>query len=242
MDKLPTIVILPGWRVASKRYDNLKKYFVDAGYAAYVFGFAGFEKDKPLTKMMTLTDYADSVSDFISEKKIKKAILIGHSFGGRVALSLSSNNPDWIAGMVLTGVPGFAPVSSVKRRLFFILSKMGKILFLVPLFRPFAGIAKKLLYRSSGSVDYLRTEGAIKETFQSIIRVDLEPFMRKTKIPVLLLWGEKDSMVPMSVARRMNQVIPGSRLATIPEGNHAIPFDNIRDFYRLFDAFYKKNL
>ncbi|OGG16258.1 hypothetical protein A3D77_02245 [Candidatus Gottesmanbacteria bacterium RIFCSPHIGHO2_02_FULL_39_11] len=237
MDKLPSVIILPGWRVSSNRYTDLKERFNYAGYLAYVFGFAGFEPDKPLDRPMSLADYALDVENFIREKKIKKAVLIGHSFGGRVGILLAGNDLDWLSVLVLTGTPGFVPVNSFKRNLFLILSKIGKLIFSFPILNIFSSISKKILYRLSGSVDYLKVDGNLKKTFQSVIREDLEPFMKKIKVPTLLIWGEDDSMVSVSIARKMKKTIINSHIEVISNGTHGIPFNNAEEFYKLVEKF-----
>lgn len=241
MDNLPSIIILPGWRVSSDRYDSLKRYFSKSGFNTYIFGFAGFEENKPLLRYMTLTDYAKAVLDFISEKKMQKVVLIGHSFGGRVALLIASKNPIWLEKLILTGTPGFVPVNSLKRNLFLIFSKIGKIIFYLPILSRLETVSRKILYRLSGSVDYLHVNGYLKETFQSVIKEDLVPFMKTTNIPTLLIWGENDTIVPFSVAERMEETIKNCTLRIIPHGTHGVPYMNDKEFYSITGEFITKS-
>lgn len=242
MDTPTAVIILPGWRVSSIRYNELSQHFKKAGNPVYVFDFAGFDVSKPLQKAMSLTDYTLDVNNFISEKKIKKAVLIGHSFGGRVAIRLASTHPDWLVSLVLTGTPGFKPVNTIKRNIFLVLSKIGKVIFSLPLLNIFSPVSKKILYRLSGSVDYLKVDGNLKKTFQSVIEEDLESFMKKIDVPTLLVWGERDSMVPLSVAKHMNETIISSHLDIILGATHGVPYINAEGFYKTVDNFIKGTL
>ena len=62
-------------------------------YRITILDFPGFgESDEP-DVAWTIGDYADLIKELINNLKIEKPIIMGHSFGGRVAIKYSSDNP-----------------------------------------------------------------------------------------------------------------------------------------------------
>jgi pimeloyl-ACP methyl ester carboxylesterase len=64
----------------------------------------------------------------------------------------------------------------------------------------------------------------MRETFKYIVQDNLVGAMESVRIPCLLLWGEFDIIVPVVIARRMQEVIAGAILNIIPEVDHGVPF------------------
>ncbi|MCR4264018.1 MAG: alpha/beta hydrolase, partial [Candidatus Roizmanbacteria bacterium] len=103
-------LILPGWCLPSDTYRNLKRLLEKKGHRVYVVDFPGFKKK--LTKPLNLNDYVEFIRDYISQHNISRPVIIGHSFGGRVALRLLSTYPSTASPVILTGVPGYRSESS----------------------------------------------------------------------------------------------------------------------------------
>jgi len=49
--------------------------------------------------------------------------------------------------------------------------------------------------------------------------------LQVTGIPTLVVWGEKDTLIPLTYAERLQREIPGAQLVVIPNAGHAVPFD-----------------
>ena len=54
---------------------------------------------------------------------------------------------------------------------------------------------------------------------------EIQPRYGDLDLPVLIVWGEDDAWLPLAQAHELHELIPGSRLVTIPEANHLIQFD-----------------
>jgi pimeloyl-ACP methyl ester carboxylesterase len=197
----------------------------------------GFGKKETPLKPYSLDDYVDFIDKFLKANKISKTIIIGHSFGGRVAIKYASLLPQKVEKLILTGVPGFLPVSNLKVKFFLLLSKLGGLIFRLPILSSTQDLAQKILYRISGANDYARVEGIMRKTFKLIIREDLVKSMENLRVPVALVWGERDTIVPVSIAYRMNKVISGSKLTIIKNTTHKLPYENYREFYQAIKIF-----
>ncbi len=109
------IVILPGWLLGSDRFKPLSLVFQTLGFDTFTVDFPGFAQGEPLVKVFTLTDYVKYVQKYLKQNHIDKAIFICHSFGGRVALKLLSQEPQKAVCMIISGTPGFPAKSPLAR-------------------------------------------------------------------------------------------------------------------------------
>lgn len=223
MQKLP-IVILHGWNLSREKYKNLSALLFKKGFSVYSPDLPGFGKSEIPKKVFTLSDYVAFVEQYMKRNKIKRAIILGHSFGGRVAIKLAAANPQKIASLILTGVPGFLPASRAKIAFFLFLSKIGKKLFGLPGLTLFEESARRILYKFARASDYQRTEGIMREAFKSIIKEDLILSMKQIACPALLIWGEKDGIVSEKIGKKMAKLVKLSKLVIIPNTRHGLPW------------------
>ncbi len=214
------IVILPGWLLGSKRFEPLAHIFEKHGYVCQIVSFPGFEQGFELPRVYRLTDYVKYVDKFIKQHQITKAIFIGHSFGGRVALKLLSQEPNKGVVLIMSGTPGFPPVSRIRKLGIQITAKIGNLLTFIP---PFIFFRKKLrfiFFRATGSMDYYHASGYLKETFKHVVNETLVDYMKKIRLPSFLLWGQNDNLVPVRIARRMSHVLYPTKLEIVKYQGH----------------------
>lgn len=220
----PDIIILHGWNLSGSRFRALADVFEKAGHRVYTPDLPGFGGEKAPNKPWHVVDYAEFLKTFLDAHRIRQPVIIGHSFGGRVALKFSQIYPESVSRIILTGTPGFSPVPTGKLWAFLAISKVGGLLFALPVLHVFADRARRFLYYVAGAREFIRAEGVMRDTFKHIVRDDLTVSMETLHLPCLLVWGEFDTIVPLSIARRMEESIPGARLKVIPESDHAVPF------------------
>ncbi len=231
MAKFGDILILHGWNLQGSRFDPLKQVLRKHGYRVFAPDFPGFGAEPAPSEPWHVADYARFLKGYVDRQGIKKPVLIGHSFGGRVALAFSAAYPQEARMLVLTGTPGFSPVPAKKMRFFLVLAKIGGAVFTIPIISLFADFARKVLYRAAGAREFYRAEGSMRQTFKYIVQDDLLEFMQSVRVPCHLVWGELDTIVPIRVAEHMKDVIPGATLTVIPATNHGVPFANPDLFY-----------
>lgn len=223
--KQRTVLILHGWNLSGARFAPLAVELKKMGYQVFAPDFPGFGKELAPNNPWHVVDYAAFLKKYIKKHKITNPILIGHSFGGRVALKFVELYPNDAHALVLTGTPGFSPIPSKKLLFFLIISKIGGIFFALPVLNILADRARKFLYYIAGAKEFLRAEGPMRQTFKYIVQDDLVGSMTSVRIPCLLVWGERDSIVPLSIASRMSETIPGAKLNIISEEGHGVPFE-----------------
>lgn len=224
------IVILHGWGLSGKKFAPLVAELKKQHIEVYAPDFPGFDSKSIPQKPLTLDDYARFLSVYLKEKRISKPILVGHSFGGRVALRYQKLYPHEAQALVLTGTPGFTPIAKKKLQLFIAMAKIGGFIFSLPVIRIFEHQVRLWYYYVVGARDYYRAEGAMRETFKNIIKEELLSSMQSIRVPTLLVWGEDDIIIPTQIARRMKEVIKNADLVVIPHADHGVPYKNPKKF------------
>lgn len=232
-----TILILHGWGLSGERYTGLQAIVEKGGYRVFAPDFPGFGKSAIPQKPLNLEDYAEFLHTYIEKNKIKHPIVIGHSFGGRVALRFTEIYPNIIQALILTGTPGFTPIPKRRLALFILIAKIGGIFFSVPPLSLFHDYIQRWYYYAVGAKEFFRAKGAMRETFKRVVREDLVSSMEALTIPCLLVWGEYDIIIPISIAERMKHVIPQAELVIIPEADHGVPFKEPQIFVQYVDRF-----
>ena len=233
------IIILHGWNLSGDLFSSLCVLLQKKGFRVFAPDFPGFGKEPPPDRPWHVEDYAKFLAEYIQKKKIKNPILIGHSFGGRVALKFVESNPSGAKKIILTGAPGFSPIPSKKLMIFLMISKIGGLLFSLPGLRRKEDEARKFLYKLAGAKEFLRAEGVMRQTFKYIVADDLQSAMKSVRVPCHLVWGEKDVIVPLSVPKRMKLLIPLASFTIIPGADHGVPFQQPQVFFSAIHTFLK---
>src|SRR5260221_8520951 len=99
------IVILHGWRLSGSRYNEIQGIFQKKRITVYVPDLPGFGNEKLGQETKNLQSYVDFVWQFFHDHNITKAIIIGHSFGGRIAAKFTALHPKMVEKLILTGAP-----------------------------------------------------------------------------------------------------------------------------------------
>lgn len=237
--KKQDVVILHGWNLSAERFAPLTAALRSLGYRVHTLDLPGFGKEPPPDKPWHVIEYADFLKGYFARKRIKDPVLIGHSFGGRVVLKFAQLHPQELKAIVLTGTPGFSPVPKGKLLVFLIIAKVGRVLFSIPPLTFFADWARRLLYYVAGTKDFFQAEGIMKQTFKNVVQDSLVEAMESLAVPCLLVWGEFDLLVPVSIARQIHEVIPRGELKVIPQADHGVPFKEASVFASYVDRFVK---
>lgn len=216
------IVVLHGWGLNSSRYTKLKNQLKKLYPRVLIPDLPGFGNKKKLNKPLYLRDYVDYVHKLLSKNKINKTTLVGHSFGGRVAIKYAEKYPHSLAKLVLTGVPIYKENSSLKRTLLLVLAKAGKKLFQIFASAKFTHYAQRILYRMAGSSDYLKADPVLKVTLQNILSEDLSLVARRINTPTLLIWGDEDLHTPLWIAQKAEKIINKAKLIVVSHADHSL--------------------
>lgn len=233
----PPLFILPGWEGKTEKWEKIREGFAHFGFSVFVLKFPGFGEVPLSPRPWGISDYANFVLDFAQKQNLKNFFLLGHSFGGRIAIKLATNHPEKLLGLILCSAAGIKSKRGIEYWSFFSLAKIGSFLFsLSPLtlFKPFA---RRFLYFLVREKDYYKAKGVMRETMKKVIEEDLSPLLPKIKVPTLIVWGKEDRVTPVSDAYLMKSKISGSKLVVIESARHGLPFQKTEEFVKIVGKF-----
>lgn len=167
--------------------------------------------------------YASVVAPLVEDLG-EPQILVGHSFGGRVATVLAAERPELVAGLVLVGVPLLRPETGKARKapVVYRLIRWGSRLGLV------SDDRLEREKRRRGSDDYRRASGVMRDILVKVVNESYEAELARVRCPVRLVWGADDREVPIEVAYRSLELLDllepgGARLDVVPDCGHDVP-------------------
>lgn len=221
---MKTLVILHGWGHNSQYWEVIKKMY-ERDFSVVFFDLPGFGKEPLVENDWGVPEYANWVKNRLNKIEGKK-VLLGHSFGGRIATFIAGQNPDWLESLILSGSPSvYRPSFKVKFKI--LLSKMIRKL----------GLKRKTI--SDKSELATADKNGMGKIFRKVVPFDQTETLPKIKVPTLLVWGEYDEDVPLRIAREINFLIPNSRLEVIEKVGHNSWMENLYLFYGITKNFIK---
>ncbi len=222
------VLLLHGWgqniQMMKPIGDNLC-----SNHRITIIDFPGFgESDEPSTPW-TIDDYSLLIENLVKALNIRKPIVMGHSFGGRVAIRFSANNP--IEKLVLFGSPCIRENKKLP-----LSTRILKKLKTLPGMDKLGEEMKKYI----GSRDYKAASPIMRQTLVNVINEDLSSYARKIEEPTLLIWGEADTEAPVDDARELEKIMIDAALIILP-GTHYAYLENLGQVINILNSFLKEN-
>jgi pimeloyl-ACP methyl ester carboxylesterase len=231
------VVLLHGWGCDLSIWEGVQNHLTAAGFRVWSLDFPGFGSTPEPPVAWGMEDYAAWFEDFLRERGIVAPILIGHSFGGRVALIHGSRNP--VSKIVLTDAAGIKPRRSFRYYVKVWSFKALKRLAPLALGRM---RAKKLIEArraKAGSADYNAASPVMRATLSRVVNEDLRRFMPLIEAPTLLVWGANDTATPLRDAKIMERLIPDAGLVVFEGAGHFAFLERFPQFCAILDSFLK---
>jgi pimeloyl-ACP methyl ester carboxylesterase len=184
-------------------------------------------------------DFSEDVRAFMDAMGLEQAVVVGHSMGASVAQRLIADHPHRVSRLVLMG--SFATIGGNLTVAEFVTNEI--LLLSDPIAPAFAREWQLSTLANPTDAGFLDT--VVHETLKVPARVwhqtfsgflatpDFSDELRRVAVPVLLLWGDRDSYVMRSDQERLQAVMPAARLVVFEGIGHAIHWE---DPARVVDA------
>jgi len=217
-----TLIILPGWGGSHETWEDFvelaKPHFQDV----IVIDLPCFGNEPCPTEVWGVEEYANFVKKRITSSPHHRIVLLGHSFGGAVAIHLVAYNPELVETLILSGAAVYRPKKYLKRALFVMLAKIGKrFVLLLPSSR-LHDRAKRVLYKVAGSPDFDNTRGTERAIFKKNVRQDQRHLLSTISIPTCVIHGTADRYVPFRFGKRTADHIPFASFVAVDHGGHGL--------------------
>lgn len=219
------VVLLHGWgqNIAMMKPigDRLQK-----NHRITILDFPGFgESEEPKTAL-TVYDYCEILEELLKKLKVKKPVIMGHSFGGRIAIIYASRNE--VEKVILFGSPCIRKEVKPSLKL-----RMLKSLKKIPGINKLEGFAKNHM----GSRDYKNASEIMKKILVNVVNEDLSECAKKINVPTLLIWGDRDTEAPVEDAKELEKIIPDAGLIVLPNSTHYAYLENLPQVINILNNF-----
>lgn len=220
------IVLLHGWgqniEMMKPLGDNFQKK-----YRITIIDLPGFGQSDEPEHDLTVSDYSDILKELLDSIGVKNPIVIGHSFGGRVAIVYSANNP--VKKLVLFGSPCIRHDEKMSLK-----TKTLKTLKKVPGLNKLEGFAKKHI----GSRDYKAASEVMRKILVNVVNEDLSNYAKMIKCPTLLIWGDNDTEAPVNDAKELESIMRDAALIVLPNSTHYAYLENLGYVTKILNNFF----
>jgi pimeloyl-ACP methyl ester carboxylesterase len=209
----PWLLCLPGWGRSHDDFEAVAK-----GLDVIALDLPGFGASPSPTEPCGAAGYAQIVAQVLQEMS-SPLVVLGHSFGGRVAVHLACSRPEQVGGLVLTAVP-LLPRPGARRRRPAAAYRLGRALHR----RGLLGERRmEALRRRYGSADYRAASGVMRQVHVRVVNESYEEELRSISCPVELVWGDDDTETPLAVAEAARGLLTTVNLTVVPGAGHMTP-------------------
>jgi pimeloyl-ACP methyl ester carboxylesterase len=231
-DTLP-IVLLHGTGASLHTFDDwtaeLKK-----NYRVVRMDLPGFGLTGPFPhRQYTIDNYVLFLEHFLAARGIEKCILGGNSLGGQIAWRFTAAHPELVDKLVLINAAGYR-YESASQPLAFTLARIPVVNKLFTFITPRAVVQKSV---ESAYADKSKPSAALVDRYfelalragnrQAFVdRMQNRPATSTVHLvetipqPTLILWGEKDEVIPVEMAYRFQEDLPHDTLVILPNSGH----------------------
>jgi pimeloyl-ACP methyl ester carboxylesterase len=253
----PVIVLVHGITSTSATWANVLPYLAER-FTVIAPDLLGHGESAKPRGDYSLGAYASGIRDLLMALGHERATFVGHSLGGGIAMQLAYQFPEHCERLVLVSSGGLGrDITALLRAA----SLPGSELVLPLLVNERVLGAGRMVGRLLGRVglrvhtdlgEVLRghaslSDGEARSAFLHTLRTIVDPWGQRVDasdrlylaqaLPFLLVWGERDPIIPVEHARAAHRLVPGSRLEIFPDAGHFPHLDDPLRFVRLLSDF-----
>jgi pimeloyl-ACP methyl ester carboxylesterase len=209
------VVGLHGWARTHRDFDGVLR-----GLDAVAFDLPGFGASPPPSAAIGASGYADVLLRALEECGDEPITLVGHSFGGRVAVCAAARSPERFRRLVLTGVPllhraGPRPRAATSFRLLRALHRARFV----------SSDRMEAARQRYGSDDYRNARGVMRDVLVRLVNEEYPDELAKVQCHVDLVWGAADDVAPVEIAHRASGMLRDAAVEELPGVGHFVPLD-----------------
>ncbi len=228
--KKQPIVLLHGWGQEKETWENVM-LALSKTYTVYAFDLPGFGESSLPNRPLSVTNYAEIIHDALKVFTKKRVILLGHSFGGKIAIELATLYPHTIDSIILYSADLGIQKTPTEKLLFVFLS-LSQIY-------PFRLVVQGYLaMRKKSFTRYL----FLAKTYQQNKHYTAKKILPQIKTRVLLLYGASDPVTRLGTAKQIESHLPKATLRILPKSTHLAHIEQPDVFLKHITAFLQNGL
>jgi pimeloyl-ACP methyl ester carboxylesterase len=233
-----TLVFVHGLTGSSSAWKKYEERFGKT-YDILSFDLCGHGKSvrKESDKDYVIERFADDLKELLNFLHIEKCVLIGHSFGAVVALEFLLQNPDKVMSAIFLSPDFYTKGISLTKITFPIIVLVSYIARIFPVFKHKGRHIDYDRYRNTGDWNLRRMFADIPNTglhvylycLRQLYGFDYRNRLKDIGVPVLIIHGKRDTLVPYQHSIDFAKEIQGSRLVILDEANHILILNNFEE-------------
>lgn len=185
----------------------------------YIIDLPGHGHSK-LSGAWRLREIALLLAQWLQAMALPPVALVGHSMGGAIATQLVAYAPDLVERLVLVD----AACLPLDNTLPMMLNRS----------------ARSILQRGGGGYPLPMLRDTLKprprllwQAAREMKKSDFRAELASLTLPTLIIWGERDILLPLALGQALAQVLPHATFVTMPESGHRPPLSQPVEFSRL---------
>lgn len=226
----PAVLLLHGLGSRSEDWVMQVEALSQAGYQVWTPDLRGLGQSSSLSGWPTIEQLAGDMIALVEQEIRRPAHVVGLSLGGAVALAMAAERADLLRSLTLVNTFAHLPLRSVNWR-----NAGGRAfnLILGSMERLGEWVARDLFPRPdqgglrSAAADRIAANrrGSYLRLLAAVARFNLRRELKRIDLPALVIAGDQDPLVPLSVKKRLAEGMPGARLVLFEGSGHATPID-----------------
>ncbi len=238
----PTLLFLHGIGGDMRVWDPQRDKLTKKGYTVVTIDLRGHGlSDRPTGKnAYDMARYGEDIQAVLIKEHVKNPILVGHSFGGMIAITFVGNHPKACKALILIDAH-YKPTSYGK--LLASTPGLSTMLTFLATYSPTIHIEKRADYKKfigTGEYNPIRLTSDLLHTslksylasWDQALTYNASRLLKNIRLPVLIIAGEKDTVFPPKSERQLARRINASEIDFIPDGTHITVLNNSRDITR----------
>ncbi len=235
----PVVLLIHGMVSDSTTWSRAAEQLAERGFRVLAPDLLGHgDSDKP-EDGYELADFADSLVALLTELDAENATVVGHSFGGAVAMQLAHDRPELVRRLVLVSAGGLgrrvhpvlraATLPGAHSLVRFVVNHRTAALYRRPRLHRSLRLSPDVVANLGRAGRGLASPPARTAFFQTL-RMAIDPFGQRGSLlesehvqldlPTLIIWSERDPVVPVAHAHETHAHLRNSTLEIFPGSSH----------------------
>ena len=215
------LVLLHGYPLDHHLWDEVLPLLEDT-FDVIVLDLRGFGESNTIDTPYTMDDYASDVAGLLDQLGIQKTAIVGHSMGGYVTLAFVRLYPERVSGFGLVSSQVLADPLDRKEGRYksaaeVVENGIGSV---VATMTPKFTADEHLQSFARASMERQQPAAYVGALKAMAERTDSTPLLSSLKVPVVIIHGEADALIPVDRAREVKAALPQARLVEISGAGH----------------------
>jgi pimeloyl-ACP methyl ester carboxylesterase len=211
----PWVLALHGWQRTHRDFNRVLE-----GIDALALDLPGFGASPPPPEPWGSAEYAKALLPILDGFH-DPPVVLGHSFGGRVAVHIAATFPDRVRALVLTGVPLLRPSDAPRPKV----ATAYKVARFLHRRHVLSDARMEALRQRYGAADYRNATGVMRGVNVKVVNETYEEQLRQVTCRVELVWGDHDTAAPLSVAQAAAAMLSDAHLTALTNVGHLTPLE-----------------